>query len=291
MSSSLGGDSHASKSLTPNKIKSSLISKSYFGFRLHPRHLKKKYTTQVSQIPIPTSSGLQQIINNTLILNTSHSAFDYINSAFADNNSSADLVINNSLFTDNFNDPTSSSIPDVNSILITTSTYSIDISNDTNMSSQRTQLTFSSDYNSPVIIFVKCIDINKNLGNRHPIKEAKFFSTNFIGTTNIKPASFKKINISFDSILNDNLCLIFDALFKHGSTVSIPSNLIYSFGIIKLDSDISEDVFQDGGQSFFSIVSFKRIHVSVKKRWEHRTYTHRRTQVPVLQITSTHFDL
>ncbi|KAL5234042.1 hypothetical protein ACI65C_001452 [Semiaphis heraclei] len=129
------------------------------------------------------------------------------------------------------------------------------------MSSQRTKQTFSSDYNGPVIILVQCIDLNKNLGSWHPIRAAKFFSSNFAGITNIKSAGSKKIKISFDSILNGNLCLNSDILIAHGFTACIPSNLI--FGIIKLEIDVSEEDFRDGVQSPFPIISFKRI--SVKK--------------------------
>ena len=146
---------------------------------------------------------------------------------------------------------------------LTSPLHSTDISNDIIMSSQCTLQTFSSDYNGPVMILVECIDLNKNLGNWHPIKAAKFFSTNFNGITNIKPAGSKKIKINFDSISNGNLCLTSDVLNDHGFIASIPSNLIYSFGIIKLDPDVSEDDFRDGAQSLFPIVSFKRI--SIKK--------------------------
>lgn len=131
------------------------------------------------------------------------------------------------------------------------------------MSTQCTQQIFSSDYIDPVMIFVECIDLRKNLGNWHPIKVAKLFSTNFTGITNIRPASSKTIKVSFDSISNGNLCLTSDVLNEHVFTASIPSNLIYSFGIIKLDPDVSEDDFRDGVQSRFPIVSFKRI--SIKK--------------------------
>jgi hypothetical protein len=118
-------------------------------------------------------------------------------------------------------------------------------------------------YNGPVMILIECTDVNKNLGNWHPIKAAKFFSTNFTGIINIKPAGAKKIKIIFDSISIGNLCLTSDVLSEHGFTANIPSNLIYSFGIIKLDSDVSEFYFLDGVQSSFPIVSFKRI--SIKK--------------------------
>jgi len=263
MSSSSGGDSRASKSPAPNKIKPLLstnrASDSNYTLVVNKKNLRKSN----SNLLTPTSPGLQHIIDNTPVLITSPSTFSYIDSAPIENNPSVDSVIKNGLSIDNVNDPTSNSVPDINSTPLTSPIHTTISSNDINMLSQRTQPTFSSDYIGPVMILVECIDLNKNLGNWHPIKAAKFFSTNFTGITNIKPAGSKKIKISFDSISNGNLCLLSDALNEHGFTASIPSNLIYSFGIIKLDPDVSEDDFRDGVQSSFPIVSFKRI--SIKK--------------------------
>jgi len=268
MSSSSGGDLRAGKSPAPNKIKPSLTtnrtSDSSFTTVISKKNLRKSN----SNLLTPPSPGLQQIINNTPILNTSQSAFNYI----TDNTSSADPVINNGLSTDNLNDSTSNSLPYVNSTQINISIHSTDLPNDINMSSQCIQQTFSPDYNGPVVILVECIDLNKNLGNWHPIKAAKFFSTHFTGITNIKSAGSKKIKISFDSITNANLCLTSDVLLECGFTATIPSNLIFSFGIIRLDSEVLEDDFLDGVQSCFPIVSFKRISV---KRWQHGSNTHR----------------
>lgn len=95
------------------------------------------------------------------------------------------------------------------------------------------------------------------------MKAAKFFSTHFTGITNIKPAGAKKVKITFDSIVNGNLCLVSDLLTKHGLTASIPLNLIYSFGVIKLDCVISEKDFWEAVSSHIPIESFKRI--SIKK--------------------------
>jgi len=137
MSSSF--DLRAGKSPAKNKIKPSLTtnrtSDSSFGFNLR----KSK-----SNLLTPPFPGLQQIINNTTILNTKQSAFN------TDNNSSVDSVIKNGLSTDNLNDSTSNSLSDVNSTQITTPTpHTTDLPNDINMSSQCMQQTFSTDYNGP----------------------------------------------------------------------------------------------------------------------------------------------
>jgi len=126
-------------------------------------------------------------MDNTPVLNTSPSTFNYIDSEPIDNNLSLDPVIKDGLSIDNANDPTSNLVSDINSTPLTTTV----ISNDINMLPQCTQQTFPSDYIGPVMKLVECIDLNKNLGNWHPIKGANFFSTNFTGITDIKPAGSK----------------------------------------------------------------------------------------------------
>jgi len=79
---------------------------------------------------------------------------------------------------------------------------------------------FSHVYGGPVIVLVECIDPNKNLGNWHPLKSAKLFSSNFKGIPNIKPASANKIKITFNSMGNGNLCLNSKILSNNGFTVS-----------------------------------------------------------------------
>lgn len=132
MSSSSGGDLRAGKSPAPNKIKPSLTSNRTSDSSFTSVISKKNLRKSKSNLLTPPSPGLQQIINNTPILNTSQSDFNYI----TDNNSSADPVINDGLSTDNFNDSTSNSVPYVNSTQINTSIHSTDLPNDINMSSQ-----------------------------------------------------------------------------------------------------------------------------------------------------------
>jgi hypothetical protein len=97
----------------------------------------------------PKSPEFQQILNNAPILNTS--AFDYNNLVSTENSTSHDSTINNSLSSDNFNDPTSRSGSGAISTPITNTTYSTDNQNDINMSSQSTQQTFTADYNGPYV--------------------------------------------------------------------------------------------------------------------------------------------
>lgn len=123
------------------------------------------------------------------------------------------------------------------------------------------QQSFSPDYNGPIIVLVESINDNTNLGNWHPIKTAKFFSNNFTGIINIKPAGSKKIKITFDSIINGNTCLNSSILNENNYKAIIPSTLIFSYGIIKLDNAISEAEFFEGVRSPITIDAFKRINI------------------------------
>jgi hypothetical protein len=120
--------------------------------------------------------------------------------------------------------------------------------------------SFTTDYNGSIILLAECIDQNKNMGNWHPISVAKFFTKNVIGISNIKPADSKKIKITFNSIINGNNCLNFDIARSNGFNVNILSSLIYSYGIIKLDNNVSEEFFE-GRRSSVTIEAFKRISI------------------------------
>lgn len=104
-------------------------------------------------------------------------------------------------------------------------------------------------------------DQHRNMGNGHPIIVAKIFSTNFVGITNIKTAWSKKVRITFNTISNANKCLSYDIPLAISFHVNIFSNLIYSYGIIKLDNNISENEFFEGNRFPASIVTCKRIPI------------------------------
>ncbi|XP_060845529.1 LOW QUALITY PROTEIN: uncharacterized protein LOC132925125 [Rhopalosiphum padi] len=137
-----------------------------------------------------------------------------------------------------------------------------DMSN-TNKHINLLQKSFAPNYIGPITIFVESTDANINLGNWPPIKAAKFFSNNFSGITNIKPAGSKKIKISFDTIFNGNCCLNSNILNENNFNAIIPSTLIFSYGIIKLDTAVSEVAFFESVRSSVKIDAFKRI--SIKK--------------------------
>ncbi|KAL4090822.1 hypothetical protein QTP88_025592 [Uroleucon formosanum] len=93
--------------------------------------------------------------------------------------------------------------------------------------------SFPSDYFGPIFILVESTDTEKNL-----------------------------VKITFDSIENGNVYLNSVFLTEYGFSASIPSNLIYSFGVIKLDTDLSEADFHEGLSSLFPIESFRCITVN-----------------------------
>jgi len=116
---------------------------------------------------------------------------------------------------------------------------------------------------------------------------ANFFSTKFLGITNIKAVGSKKVKITFDTITNSNICLHSDILRANGFHVNIPGNLIYSYGIIKLDNNISEKEFFKGHRSSVIIDSFKPI--SIQKDGQIYTDSHSRIEVQSTQISIPHF--
>ncbi|KAL4091657.1 hypothetical protein QTP88_026314 [Uroleucon formosanum] len=192
-------------------------------------------------------------MDKTPVLTTSVPTFNYDKPLFV-NTTPADMVVDDSTITDNTNESSYSNL--------SVSTPAPADSNVIKNSLRLNQQSFPSDYIGPIFILVESINTEINLGKWHPVKAAKFFSTNFTGITNIKPAGFKKVKITFDSIENGNMCLKSAFLSDHGFSASIPSNLIYSFGVIKFDIDLSEDDFREGLSSLFPIESFRRITVN-----------------------------
>jgi len=78
------------------------------------------------------------------------------------------------------------------------------------------------------------------------------------GVTEIK-ALGARVRLTFDSVTNANTCLSENPLKSYGFTAYIPSTLIYSLGIIRLDQSISESDFFDGLDSDHCVASFRRI--------------------------------
>jgi len=196
----------------------------------------------------PVSPNFQQINENPPILNTSHSTFNF-------NDATDNMTVSYRSLVDNqpnelapvvslSTDSTSSAQP---------SNTDIDMSTSYNNNNSLLR-SFKSDYNGPITILAENHDQNKNMGNWHPISVAKFFSTNFVGITNITPTSPKKVKITFNSIINGNSCLLSDIPRAYGFQVNIPSNLIFSYGIIKLprQSHFGTRIFRGSQFSYFN---------------------------------------
>ena len=258
MSSSSGGDTRSGKSDAPTKVKTPKISSrgpdSGFTTVISKKNARKSNNSKSD----PPSPEFQQIVENKPVLIASTSAFNYDNCL-----STFDSPLD--MDTDNINEPSKLNFVvsqnNFTSTNISINTDSIS-SNTTNNALQNNIHAFPSDYHGSISILVECNHVDKNLGRWHPVKAAKLFSTNYTGITFIKPAGFKKIKITFDSITNANACLKSGSLSDYGFSASIPTNLLYSFGVIKLDNDISECDFREGVRSPFPIVGFRRISVN-----------------------------
>lgn len=263
MSSSSGGDSRSGQRPNITKMKTNLN----VGHNSDPdwnTQTSKKNRKSNHKPSSPISPSLQQIILNPPSLISSEPAFNYNNVL-----SPSDNVPMDSLTDHNTNDICPTTIDVGSSSLSDNQPSPSDIITTTDNQHNYNDIInpnlrlFSPDYTGPVIILAECIDLGKNLGNWHPLKAAKFFSSNFSGITCIKPASAKKVKITFDSVVNGNICLNSNILSKHGFTAIIPSTLIYSYGIIKIDNSFSEEDFRDGLLTSIPVEAFKRI--SVKK--------------------------
>ncbi|KAL4112254.1 hypothetical protein QTP88_016075 [Uroleucon formosanum] len=168
-------------------------------------------------------------MDKTPLLTTSVPTFNYNKPLFV-NTTPADMVVDDSTITDNTNESSYSNL--------SVSTPAPADSNVIKNSLRLNQKSFPSDYIGPIFILVESINTEINL------------------------AGFKKVKITFDSIENGNMCLKSAFLSDHGFSASIPSNLIYSFGVIKFDIDLSEDDFREGLSSLFPIENFRRITVN-----------------------------
>ncbi|KAL4132407.1 hypothetical protein QTP88_009561 [Uroleucon formosanum] len=262
MPQSSDGTNRAGQHQSVNKIKANnRDSAPGSGFQLvgkNGKPLKKQLS--------PVSPSLLQISNDPPTLNIASTAFNYVNTPLLTENLSGSMVIDES---DNVNDHSNehaieSTLPNDNVILNATSLPNNDenslLYNKNFISPQQ---SFPPDYVGPIMVLAENTDTNQNVGKWHPLRAAKFFTNKFNGIVNIKPAGSKKIKISFDTIINGNLCLSSNQLNVNGFFVTIPSNFIFSYGIIKLENSISEKEFREGLQSPVPIAAFKRI--SIKK--------------------------
>jgi len=121
-------------------------------------------------------------------------------------------------------------------------------------------VTFGPNYTGPLHLIISST-VNQNIGNLHPVKLGKLFISNFKGVTNVMPIGSQRVKISFDSIINANACLCSPWLQVNNYSATIPSSLIYSLGVIRLDPCISDDDFREGLECCYEVVEFRRINI------------------------------
>ena len=121
---------------------------------------------------------------------------------------------------------------------------------------------FEENFTGTPIIIIELINANNTNGSWHPLKWAKLLCNNFFGINSIKPNGFRKINVAFDSTFHANKCLESPLLSEHNLSAYIPSTLIFSHGIIKLDTSLPEEDFWEGLKCDVPVIAFKRISVT-----------------------------
>lgn len=208
---------------------------------------KKKRKSNSITSPNTTSKSKSRVISNSKFDFNTNLSSSSTNLDKPVGNINIDLSINDNI---TINDKLDCSDP--NSIVIkNTNAYNIDPH----------LLQFNDNYTGIPMIIVNNINSSSSANKSNPLLAARFFSSNFSGVINVKLASHNKTKITFDSIINANICLKSDILEKKGFSASIPSTLIFSFGIIKLDISVPEQDFWEGVKSPIPILSFKRIFV------------------------------
>ena len=232
-----------------NKIKSTIASSQHSDPEFHEvqnRKSRKSISSNTHSNPI--SPNLQHIISNHPVLNINNdNNFTYDNIMITDDNLENNSPSDNAVI--------SSSPKPVCDITNTTTT--LPVVDKTKYNTDQHLKHFEPNFDGTPIIIIELID--PNISTWHPLKCAKLLSTNFFGINNIKPNGHKKVKVTFDSIFHANICLDSPLLVEHKLSAYIPSTLIFSHGVIKLDISFSEEDFWDGAKCVVPMIGFKRI--------------------------------
>lgn len=253
-----------------NKIKSALASNNHSDSNWDIVDSKKK-SRKSNNINNNTnksamSPNLQHIIDNHPTLNINDSIFTYdkastSNPITLDNDTlMSDSLVNNSIGLDNV-------IPHVisqpGSVIPNSKPTSHQINSPVNTFTNRTLdqhlKHFDDHFEGSPIIIIELTDNSTTHGSWHPLKWAKFLCNNFFGINCIKPNGHRKVKVTFDSIFHANSCLDSSLLSEHKLSAYIPSTLIFSHGIIKLDTHLLEEEFREGLNCCVPVIAFKRI--------------------------------
>lgn len=122
---------------------------------------------------------------------------------------------------------------------------------------------FSNSFSGPVYVIIQSMDNSLNLGKLHPMKIGKILYKAVCGIAEIKSIG-ERVRVTFDSTINANACLESKLLAPLGLKALIPASLIYSFGVIRLDTTISESEFFEGLECKYPVISFRRISSRVE---------------------------
>lgn len=106
-------------------------------------------------------------------------------------------------------------------------------------------ILYGNNYNGFPVIIVESNKIDGNIGKLHPLKIGKSTHNIFTGILLISPIGHR-VKLSFDSINSANNRLCSPLLHDTDICAGISSTLIYSYGIIRLDTSIPETDFWDG---------------------------------------------
>lgn len=233
----------------------------------------RKSNKSNNQTDLDVSPNLQHIMDNHPVLIMNEPIFNYDSASttsmpqatsssndatmsnsnnVADNNN----LIDNSHYTDNI-------ISEPGSILsnsqYNTHQQTVPGSTNTNHTPAQHLKHFEDNFIGTPVIIIELIDTNNANGLWHPLKWAKLLCNNFFGINSIKPNGFRKINVTFESIFHANKCLESPLLSELNLSAYIPSTLIFSHGIIKLDTSLPEEDFWEGLKCDAPVIAFKRI--------------------------------
>jgi len=78
----------------------------------------------------------------------------------------------------------------------------------------------------------------------------------------INPIGGIRVKITVDSVHSANFCFSSKDILALGLRVYISSTLIYSFGIINLDTSFSDDDFWEGLKFSVKVINFRRVLIS-----------------------------
>jgi hypothetical protein len=227
-----------------NKIKSTLASSHHADFNFKNVTYKKNHNSSNSNssstLNDQFSPNLQHIITNHPVLNKiNEDKFTYDNAMATCDTFDVNSTIDNDLIS-------SSPKPDQCMTNTTSSHSTLPIVTQTKHIIDQHLKHFEPNFDGTPVIIIELTDTN--ISTWHPLKWAKLLSTNFYGINNIKPNGHHKVKVSFDLTFHANICFDSPLLAEHKLSAYIPSTLIFSYGIIKLDTSLSEQGFLEGAK-------------------------------------------